>query len=125
MTELKADVDSTSVSDGDLSPWIDQGVLLLNRVLTTEKGKPGAHRGLGWQEVTSAIVRAVRSANPDVVAILWGKDAQEMVGEFDSGNVVTGVHPSPLSAYRGFFGSRPFSDVNTRLQELGHAPINW
>ncbi len=125
VSELKSDVGTSLVEGGDLSPWVSQGVLLMNYVLTTEVGKPGSHRGLGWQEVTSAIVRAVRTANPDVVAILWGKDAQALSGEFAPSNVVAGVHPSPLSAYRGFFGSKPFSQVNARLQASGQLPIRW
>jgi len=125
VAELKSDVGDINVEDGDLSSWVAQGVLLLNRVLTTEAGKPGAHRHLGWQSVSTAIVRAVRQANPDVVGILWGKDALELRDEFASDMVVSSVHPSPLSSYRGFLGSKPFSRTNQLLVESGQLPIAW
>jgi uracil-DNA glycosylase len=115
----------------DLSGWQEQGVFLLNRHLTTLQGAPEAHAKLGWADFTLAAVRALvaRSEKPFVL-LLWGSHAQKLLvelGSIDDSRVraVTGVHPSPLSAYRGFFGSRPFSAVNRQLVELGQAPIDW
>jgi uracil-DNA glycosylase len=120
-TELESDIGITSPSCGDLSPWMKSGVLLLNRVLTTRLGESDAHKNVGWQEVTDHI--AAELGRRDVVAILWGSQARELSKFFRYS--VTSVHPSPLSAYRGFFGSKPFSQVNEILTRTGRTPINW
>ena len=120
-TELRHDT-GLSLPDGDLTPWVDQGVLLLNRVLTTEAGRAGAHEGLGWQAVTDAIIRSLEGN--DVVSVLWGQQAAA-VAPLLRGPVLRSAHPSPLSARRGFFGSRPFSSINAHLAVFGYAPIVW
>jgi len=125
LRELAQDVPSNTVVEGDFSGWKEQGVLLLNRILTTEVGAVLAHKNLGWQDVSLEIVRAVRTANPDVVAVLWGKHSQKLAGEFRPECLVQSVHPSPLSAYRGFFGSRPFTKTNTLLTQNGKDPVIW
>ena len=119
--ELENDVGISSPPNGDLSRWSTSGVLLLNRVLTTKLGESNAHDHIGWQEITDHI--AMELGRRDVVSILWGKQAQELSNHFEY--KVLGVHPSPLSAYRGFFGSKPFSQVNQLLDSLGRAPIDW
>ena len=120
-TELEADMGISQPSHGDLTRWMNSGVLLLNRVLTTHPGESDAHKSIGWQNVTNHI--AAELGKRDVVAILWGKQAQELSKFFRYS--VTSVHPSPLSAYRGFFGSKPFSQVNEFLTRMGRSPINW
>ena len=120
-TELESDIGITPPSCGDLSPWTKSGVLLLNRVLTTRLGESDAHKNVGWQEFTDHI--ASELGKRGVVAILWGRQAQELSKFFRYS--VTSVHPSPLSAYRGFFGSKPFSRVNEILTRTGRTPINW
>ena len=125
LTELEADVGDSVATSGNLEPWVDQGVLLLNRVLTVESGRTDSHKKVGWQEVTEAIVETVVRVNPAVVAVLWGRAAIEMRGLFRAGCVVESVHPSPLSAYRGFFGSKPFSTVNRILSGSDLAEIRW
>jgi len=120
-TELQADQGIAIPRNGDLSLWSSAGVLLLNRVLTTRQGQSNAHSDIGWQTITSHI--ASELGKRDVVAILWGKQAQELSSYFT--NKVESVHPSPLSAYRGFFGSKPFSDVNQLLVAQGREPIDW
>ena len=124
--ELTIDLGVKTPSNGDLTPWTKQGVLLLNRVLTVQLGEPGSHRGQGWEEFTAAAIRAIAD-RPDqpVVAILWGKDAQSAADLLDDAPVIASAHPSPMSADRGFFGSRPFSRANELLQELGADPIDW
>jgi uracil-DNA glycosylase len=119
--ELENDMNVPIPERGDLSPWLSQGVLLLNRVLTTEVGKSNAHARLGWQGITESIIEEVAKREP--VAILWGNSAQEMSQYFRF--KVESVHPSPLSAYRGFFGSKPFSRVNEFLRESNRTEINW
>lgn len=119
--ELENDVGISSPPHGDLSRWSTSGVLLLNRVLTTKLGESNAHNHIGWQEITNHIAKEL--GRRDVVSILWGKQAQELSNHFEY--KVIGVHPSPLSAYRGFFGSKPFSQVNQLLDSLGRAPIDW
>jgi uracil-DNA glycosylase len=121
-SELATDCRVTR-TQGDLSDWFDQGVLLVNRVLTTEIGSSLVHSDFGWQKVTDAV--AVELGRHDVVAILWGKSAGELSRYFQPELRIESVHPSPLSAYRGFFGSRPFSRCNDILISLGKAPIAW
>ena len=120
-TELQADQGIAIPRNGDLSLWSSAGVLLLNRVLTTRQGQSNAHSDIGWQTITSHI--ASELGKRDVVAILWGKQAQELSSFFT--NKVESVHPSPLSAYRGFFGSKPFTQVNQLLISQGREPIDW
>lgn len=124
--ELVSDLGVQQPSNGDLTPWADRGVLLLNRVLTVQLGQPGSHRGKGWEEFTAAAIRAIAD-RPDqpVVAILWGKDAQTAAALLDDAPVISSAHPSPMSADRGFFGSRPFSRANELLEDLGADPIDW
>lgn len=124
--ELQSDLDVEQPSSGDLSPWATQGVLLLNRVLTVRSGEAGSHRGLGWEQVTEQALRALnwREGKP-LVAVLWGNDAITAKQFISNAVVVESAHPSPLSASRGFFGSRPFSRVNMALIELDQDPIDW
>jgi uracil-DNA glycosylase len=123
--ELVDDVGGAAPSSGDLSPWADRGVLLLNRVLTVTPGKPGSHRGKGWEAVTAQAISALVARDRPLVAILWGRDAQNLTPMLGATPVVASVHPSPLSASGGFFGSKPFSRVNTHLERLGAAPVDW
>lgn len=123
--ELASDVGVRRGPSGDLSDWADQGVLLLNRVLTVRAGAPGSHQRLGWQTVTETAVRALAARGGPLVAVLWGRAAQELRGALDGVAVISGVHPSPLSASRGFFGSRPFSTVDALLAEQGAPPVRW
>jgi uracil-DNA glycosylase len=121
-TELDNDL-AIDRSNGDLSDWASQGVLLLNRSLTVEPGKSDSHSNLGWQDFTEKIIQA--AANNGALAILWGNEAQKVSNLFAATDVFKSAHPSPLSAYRGFFGSKPFSKVNKRLIEKGLTPIKW
>ncbi|MEE2569861.1 uracil-DNA glycosylase [Pseudarthrobacter sp. J64] len=129
--ELEADLGLPPRVHGDLSAWTDQGVLLLNTVLTVREGAAASHRGKGWEPVTAAAIRAVAGrrrtdgTRQPLVAILWGRDAQNLAPLLDGAPAVASAHPSPLSASRGFFGSRPFSTVNTLLEEQGAAPVSW
>jgi uracil-DNA glycosylase len=123
--ELAADTGSAPPATGDLSGWTEQGVLLLNRVLTVRAGDPASHRGLGWELVTDAAVRALVARGGPLVAILWGKDALRLKPLLGATPTVESAHPSPLSASRGFFGSRPFSRVNDLLAQQGAEPIDW
>ncbi|MBC7640392.1 MAG: uracil-DNA glycosylase [Rhodoferax sp.] len=125
LTELTSDVGAERPLDGDLTPWADQGVLLLNRVLTVAPGKAGGHRGLGWEQVTDLGVQALVDRGGPLVAVLWGRDAQSLRPLLGDVPVIASPHPSPLSARRGFFGSRPFSGVNALLAQQGAAPIDW
>jgi uracil-DNA glycosylase len=124
-TELESDLGLPRPSSGDLSPWADQGVLLLNRVLTVAPGRPGSHRGKGWEAVTEQAIRALVAREAPMVAILWGRDAQGLTPMLGATPVVASPHPSPLSASSGFFGSRPFSRANTLLEQRGAAPVDW
>ena len=121
--ELESDVGIPMSGNGDLSPWAEQGVLLLNRILTTESGYSLKHELLGWQVITNEIARTL--GHKPVVAILWGKNAQELSHFFDPGLTITSAHPSPLSAYRGFFGSKPFSACNEILHRYKRPQIQW
>ena len=121
--ELESDVGIPMSENGDLSRWAAQGVLLLNRILTTQPGYSLKHELLGWQEITNEIARTL--GQRPVVAILWGKNAQELSHFFDSELTITSAHPSPLSAYRGFFGSKPFSTCNEILHRYKRPEISW
>ena len=123
--ELSADLGIEPSEHGDLQNWVDQGVLLLNRVLTVASGEAGSHRSLGWQSITEAAVRALGEREEPMVAILWGNDARQVQGWLGDHPVIASAHPSPLSAARGFFGSRPFSRANAELERLGLSPIDW
>lgn len=123
--ELCADVGCPTPSTGDLSPWADRGVLLLNRVLTVRPGAPGSHRGKGWEAVTAQAIRALVARGGPLVAILWGRDAQSLVPLLGEVPYVASAHPSPMSADRGFFGSRPFSRANELLTAQGGSPVDW
>ena len=112
-------------SSGDLSTWSRRGVLLLNRVLTVRPGAPASHRGKGWEQVTDQAIRALVDRSRPLVAVLWGRDAQSLAPALTGIPTVQSVHPSPLSAAKGFFGSRPFSRVNTLLAEQGAEPVDW
>jgi len=123
--ELVTDVGCAQPSCGDLSPWADRGVLLLNRVLTVTPGRAASHRGKGWEAVTEQAIRALVARDRPLVAILWGRDAQSLAPMLGPTPIVASVHPSPLSASGGFFGSRPFSRVNTLLADQGAPAIDW
>ncbi|NMI02097.1 uracil-DNA glycosylase [Pseudonocardia sp. K10HN5] len=124
--EYSTDLGYPSPSNGDLTPWAEQGVLLLNRVLTVEPGQPGSHRDKGWEAVTEQAIRALvdRDGEP-LVAILWGRDARNLAPLLTDVPTIESAHPSPMSADRGFFGSRPFSRANDLLEELGGDPVDW
>ncbi|RLP70653.1 uracil-DNA glycosylase [Mycetocola reblochoni] len=123
--ELHDDLGIRPVGHGDLSSWFDQGVLLLNRVLSVEVGAPGSHRGIGWERVTGAALAALSARGGSLVAILWGRDARSAAPLLPGAALIESPHPSPLSASRGFFGSAPFSRANTLLRERGAEPIDW
>lgn len=124
-TELVADLGVQQPTTGDLSPWADAGVLLLNRSLTVSPGKPASHRGKGWEQVTDAAIAALVARDAPLVAILWGRDAQSLQPALGDVPVIASPHPSPLSAHAGFFGSRPFSRANALLAEQGAGPVDW
>lgn len=124
-TELHDDLGIAPARTGDLTPWFEQGVLLLNRVLTVEPGKSGSHRGKGWEQVTQRAIEALVERGGPLVAILWGRDAQSLVPKLGAVPYVASAHPSPLSARNGFFGSRPFSRANQLLEEAGGTPVDW
>jgi uracil-DNA glycosylase len=124
-TEYSADLGFPRPSTGDLSPWSERGVMLLNRVLTVQPGKPGAHRGKGWEQVTDQAIRALAARGGPLVAILWGNDARNLAPLLGGTPTVQSAHPSPMSADRGFFGSRPFSRADQLLQQQGGQPVDW
>lgn len=123
--ELYDDLGIGPPSNGDLTPWADQGVLLLNRVLTVAPGAAGSHRGRGWEAVTERAITALAERGGPMAAILWGRDAQSLKPMLGGIPWVESAHPSPLSASRGFFGSRPFSRVNDLLVRQGGSPVDW
>jgi uracil-DNA glycosylase len=123
LKEVVDDVGATQVRGGDLTPWVDQGVVLLNRVLTLDTGASNSHAKLGWEEVTNEAARVLNEHG--AIFILWGKSAGELSQFTDPLRTISGVHPSPLSAYRGFFGSKPFSKVNEILRASGETEIIW
>ena len=123
--ELESDLGIPPAPHGDLTAWSDQGVLLLNRVLTVRPGEAGSHRRWGWEQVTELAIRALVARDRPLVAILWGKDAASLQPLLGDTPVIVSAHPSPLSARRGFFGSRPFSRANALLEGLGASPVDW
>lgn len=126
--ELVDDLGVPAPTSGDLTPWADAGVMLLNRCLTVTPGQSAAHRGRGWEQVTDQAIRVLREraeAGVPLTAVLWGRDAQSLKPELRPVPWVESVHPSPLSAHRGFFGSKPFSRVNRLLTEQGGEPVDW
>lgn len=126
-TELVADLGVPPPSTGDLRPWAQRGVVLLNRVLSVAPGRPGSHRGKGWEQITEHAIRALAGRDRPLVAILWGRDAQTLTPILREQGVavLTSAHPSPLSAHRGFLGSRPFSRANAALVAAGGTAIDW
>jgi len=124
-TELSADLGIPPAASGDLTPWFEQGVLLLNRVLTVRPGSPGSHRGKGWEEVTECAIEALATRGGPLVAILWGRDAQSLAPRLAGVPQVASAHPSPMSAHSGFFGSRPFSRSNAALLAQGGSEVDW
>ena len=123
--ELATDLGVPTPGHGDLSAWADQGVMLLNRVLTVRPGAPASHRGRGWEAVTGHAIAVLAKRGGPLAAILWGRDAQSLKPMLGPVPWVESVHPSPLSAHRGFFGSRPFSRVNALLTQQGGTPVEW
>jgi len=123
--ELHTDLGIPPAPHGDLTGWFEQGVLLLNRALTVRPGAPGSHRGRGWEEVTSCAIEALAARGGPLVAILWGRDAQNLQPALRGVPCLASAHPSPMSADRGFFGSRPFSRANAALVAQGAEPIDW
>jgi uracil-DNA glycosylase len=124
--EYVSDLGHPRPSNGDLTPWSRRGVMLLNRVLTVRPGAPASHRGKGWEAVTECAIRALAARSTPMVAILWGRDASTLKPMLGSGcGVIESPHPSPLSASRGFFGSRPFSRANELLAGQGAPPVDW
>lgn len=123
--ELQDDLGIAPAAHGDLSAWAAQGVLLLNRVLTVAPGAAGSHRRRGWEGVTEAVIRVLAARKQPLVSVLWGRDAQKLAPLLAGTAIIESAHPSPLSASRGFFGSRPFSRINAMLQEQGSAPVEW
>ncbi len=126
-TEYSADLGYPQPANGDLTPWSQRGVMLLNRVLTVRPGAPASHRGQGWEAVTECAIRALAARDQPMVAILWGRDAATLKPMLTEGGCATieSPHPSPLSANRGFFGSRPFSRANEMLAGMGADPVDW
>jgi uracil-DNA glycosylase len=112
-------------SNGDLTPWADQGVLLLNRSLTVQPGKSNSHQGKGWEAVTEQAIKALAARSEPMVAILWGRNARNLRPMLGDVPCIESAHPSPLSAHNGFFGSRPFSRANQLLEQQGAAPVDW
>ena len=124
--ELDDDLGIPPAPHGDLSSWFDQGVLLLNRVLTVRPGRSASHRGKGWEAVTGCAIESLGRRGGPLVAILWGRDAQTAATLLPDGvPVIASAHPSPLSAHAGFFGSRPFTRANAALTEQGGRPVDW
>lgn len=123
--EYSDDLGHPQPSTGDLTPWAEQGVLLLNRVLTVQAHKPASHRGKGWEEVTEQAIRGLVAREQPLVAILWGKDARSLKSLLGATPVIESSHPSPMAAHNGFFGSRPFTRANELLATQGAEPIDW
>ena len=125
--ELQEDIGGELPTEGDLSHWAQQGVLLLNTVLTVEEGNANSHKGMGWERLTNRLIESLNELKHPVIFILWGKPAQDKEKLITNPNhvILKAPHPSPLSAYRGFFGSKPFSKVNEILIQQGQTPIRW
>ena len=127
--EYSEDLGYPAPATGDLTPWSERGVLLLNRVLTVQPGQPGSHRGRGWEEVTEQAIRALAArkgaGEAAMVAILWGRDARTLAPLLEGIPSIESAHPSPYSAANGFFGSRPFSRANQLLEQEGAEPVDW
>lgn len=125
--ELKTDLGYTIPNNGNLTHWAEQGVLLLNTVLTVQAHQANSHKGRGWETFSDALIQAVNAKTDPVVFVLWGANARKKISLIDQTRhiVIESAHPSPLSAYRGFFGSRPFSRINTALKAVNKAEINW
>jgi uracil-DNA glycosylase len=123
--EYSDDLGYPRPATGDLTPWADRGVMLLNRVLTVQPGSPASHRGKGWEEITEVAIRALAARGGPLVAILWGRDARDLAPLLAGIPVIESAHPSPMSADRGFFGSRPFSRANQLLAGRGGEPMDW
>lgn len=123
--ERHTDLGIPPAPHGDLTAWSDQGVMLLNRVLTVRPGTPGSHRGWGWETITELAIRTLVERERPLVAILWGADARGLWPLLGATPVIESAHPSPLSASRGFFGSRPFSRANALLEQMGAQPVDW
>ncbi|KQX06477.1 MULTISPECIES: uracil-DNA glycosylase [unclassified Leifsonia] len=124
-TELRDDLGIATPPHGDLSAWSDRGVLLLNRVLTVRPGEAGSHRGRGWERVTDCAISALVARRSPLVAVLWGRDAASLAPLLAETPIIESAHPSPLSARRGFFGSKPFSRADSLLVEQGADPVDW
>ena len=124
-TEYSEDLGYPQPATGDLTPWSEQGVMMLNRVLTVAPGSPASHRGKGWEAVTECAIRALVAREQPMVAVLWGRDAATLKPMLGDCATIESSHPSPLSASRGFFGSRPFSRANELLEQRGAEPIDW
>lgn len=124
-TEYQQDLGYPAPANGDLTPWSEQGVMLLNRVLTVRPGTPASHRGKGWEAVTECAIRALVARERPLVAVLWGRDAATLKPMLGDTAIIESAHPSPLSASRGFFGSRPFSRANEMLTQMGAEPVDW
>jgi uracil-DNA glycosylase len=123
--EYSADLGYPTPANGDLTPWTQRGVLLLNRVLTVEPGRPGSHRGKGWEEITEQAIRALAGRHRPLVAILWGRDARNLAPVLGGVPRIESAHPSPMSAHSGFFGTRPFSRANELLSRQNGEPVDW
>jgi uracil-DNA glycosylase len=125
--ELESDLGISRRRSGDLTAWAQQGVLLLNSVLTVEMAKAGSHQGKGWETFTDRVIQVLNSERENLIFVLWGSYAQKKAAFVDRKKhlVLEAPHPSPLSSYRGFFGSKPFSKINGWLEAHGEAPINW
>ncbi len=125
--ELEADLGIAPTSSGDLRPWARQGVLLLNTTLTVRANEAASHQGRGWETFTDEVIRAIDRRNQPVVFMLWGAHARKkgMLVDRRRHTIIESAHPSPLSAHRGFFGSRPFSTANEALERAGEDPIDW
>jgi uracil-DNA glycosylase len=123
--ELRDDLGITPPPHGDLTAWSESGVMLLNRVLTVRPGEPASHRGKGWEAVTEHAIRSLVARRRPFVSILWGRDASTLKPLLDGNPVIESPHPSPLSASRGFFGSKPFSRTNALLEQAGQKPVDW
>ncbi|MFL1380886.1 MULTISPECIES: uracil-DNA glycosylase [unclassified Nocardiopsis] len=123
--EMNEDLGLEIPKTGDLTPWTEQGVLLLNRVLTVQPGSPASHKGKGWEAITDQAIRALAERGGPLVAILWGRQARDLRPLMPGVPCVESAHPSPMSARNGFFGSKPFSRTNAMLEEQGAKPVDW